>query len=160
MFLLDGVDLARQRPRSTGDLLAQDLSGHAQVIGRVPLHPRSAQVDEHVGDAEDRALLIEQRPCDQACRPPGGNGEPGGDLGDVPWLPWAWNAATVPSISALTSSGSAPAVLARGWLRVRKTANGVAGGRADRRCVPPRGGWRATPAPAAWPKGTGRDQLR
>jgi hypothetical protein len=51
LFLLDGVDLARQRPRSTGDLLAQDLSGHAQVIRRVPLHPGSAQVDEHVGDA-------------------------------------------------------------------------------------------------------------
>ena len=84
LFLLDGVDLARQRPRSTGDLLAQDLSGHAQVIRRVPLHPGSAQVDEHVGDAEDRAPVIEQRLCDQACWPPGGNGEPGGDLGDRP----------------------------------------------------------------------------
>jgi hypothetical protein len=35
-------------------------------------------VDEYVGDAEDRAPVIEQRLCDQACRPPGGNGEPGG----------------------------------------------------------------------------------
>jgi len=93
VFLLDGVDLARQRPRSTGDLLARDLSGHAQVIGLVPLHPGSAQVGERVGDAEDRAPVIEQRLCDQACWPPGGNGEPGGDLGDRPWLPWAGNAA-------------------------------------------------------------------
>jgi hypothetical protein len=47
VFLLDGVDLSRQRPRSTKGLLAQDLSGHAEVIGRVPLHSGSAWADEH-----------------------------------------------------------------------------------------------------------------
>jgi hypothetical protein len=65
-------------------LPTQDLPGHAQVIGRVPWHSGSAQVDEHVGNAEDRAPVIEQRLCDRACRPPGGTGGPGGDLGDGP----------------------------------------------------------------------------
>jgi len=36
------------------------------VIGRVALHSGSAQVDEHVGNAEDRAPVIEQRLCDRA----------------------------------------------------------------------------------------------
>src|SRR6266487_5041493 len=82
VFLHDGVDLARQRPRSTGGWSAQDLSGHAQVISWVPLHPGSAQADEHIGDAEDRALVIEQRLCDHVRRASGGKGEPGGEFGD------------------------------------------------------------------------------
>lgn len=84
IFLLDGMDLSRERPRSTGGLSAQDLSSHAQVIGRVPLHSGSARVDEHVGDAEDRAPVIEQRLCDHVHRPPGDNGESAGNLRDRP----------------------------------------------------------------------------
>lgn len=38
-------------------------------------------------------------------------------------LPWTWNAATVPSMSALTSSGPAPVGRVPGWWRVRRTAN-------------------------------------
>lgn len=82
VFALDGVDLAGKRPRITGRFPAQDLSGHAQVIGRVSLHPGSAQVDEPAGRGEDRAPVAEQRLRDQPCRLPGGNGQPGGDLRD------------------------------------------------------------------------------
>jgi hypothetical protein len=39
MLLLDGVDLAGQRPPITGCFPAQYLSGHAEMIGWIPLHP-------------------------------------------------------------------------------------------------------------------------
>jgi len=81
VLLLDGVDLAGQHPRIVRCLPAQYLSGHAQVIGWIPLHPGSVRVDEPVGYAEDGVLVIEQRLCDQACWLPGGNGQPGGHLG-------------------------------------------------------------------------------
>ena len=53
-------DLGDSGPVSTGALPNQDLSGHVQVTGRVPLHSGSAQVDEHVGNADDLAPVIEE----------------------------------------------------------------------------------------------------
>ena len=80
-MLLDGVDLARQPPRITRCFPAQYLSGHAQVIGWVPLHPGSARVDEPVSHTEDCAPVVEQRLCDQPRWLPDDNGQPGGDHG-------------------------------------------------------------------------------
>ena len=54
-----GAPQSRRQSWIDGPELAQDLSGHAQVIRRAPLHPGSAQVDEHVGDAEDGAPVID-----------------------------------------------------------------------------------------------------
>jgi hypothetical protein len=81
VLLLNGVDLASQCPCVTGSFPAQYLPGHAQVIGWIPLDPGSVRVDEPVGRAEDRAVVVEERLCDQAYRLPGGNGYPGGDPG-------------------------------------------------------------------------------
>src|SRR5260370_25353433 len=127
VFLLDGVDLARQRPRSTGDLLAQDLSGHAQVIGRVHCTPvPRGCTSMSVTPRTARSSLSNVCAIGPAGRPVA-TASRAAISATAPWLPWAWNAATVLSMSALTSSGSAPTVLARGWLRVRKTAHRVAG---------------------------------
>ena len=91
------------------------------------MHPGSARLDEHVGDAEDRAPVIGQCLCDRACRPPGGNGESGGDLGDRP----------VVAVGLERGDGAVHERLDQFWVSARrlgarmaegqKTANGVAG---------------------------------
>jgi hypothetical protein len=49
VFGLNGVHFAGKRPGIISCFPAKYLSGHAQVIGRIPLNAGAAQVDEPAG---------------------------------------------------------------------------------------------------------------